>query len=65
MKKRGEGEEFKFGRKYIQYTHREIKEEWKSGNISEEIRIGPKGLKCAVAALNIGVPPLFKIGRIC
>ncbi len=45
--------------------HREIKEERKSGNFSGEIRIGPKRLYCAVAVLNISVPPLFKIGRIC
>ncbi len=41
--------------------HREIKEEWKSGNITGEIRIGPIRPQCAIAALNIVVPPLFKI----
>ena len=45
--------------------HREIKEERKSGQIIGEIRIGPKRYYCAIAAVNIGVPPLFKIGRIC
>ena len=45
--------------------HREIKEEQKSGKIIGEIRIGPKRYYCAVAALNIGIPPLFKKGRIC
>ena len=40
-------------------THREIKEERKSGKIIGEIRIGHKRYYCAVAALNIDVPPLF------
>ncbi len=46
----------------VNLEHREIKEERKSGKIIREIRIGPK--RYYVAALNIGVPPLFKIGRI-
>ena len=41
------------------YSHREIQEERKSGKIIGEIRIGPKRYYCALAALNIGVPPLF------
>ncbi len=48
----------------IMINQREIKEEWKSGNNTGEIRIGPMRPLYAVAALNIGVPPLFKIGRI-
>ncbi len=45
--------------------HKEIKEEQRSGKIIGETRIFPKRYYCAVAALNIGVSPLFKIGRIC
>ncbi len=63
----------KCGYNYAQFSNsklylkniKEIKEERKSGKIIWEIRIDPKRYYCAVAALNIGVPPLFKIGRIC